>query len=110
MIHTKILGLLAVCFLGFGIGLAGAEGRTIEIHAHRYAFTPAEITVKKGETVHLRLFSDDVPHSLLIKDLGVNQTIAKGRRKAIEERKERLITEKARPRRCGAHNPCRAAS
>ena len=79
MIHTKILGLLAVCFFGFGIGLAGAEGRTIEIHAHRYAFTPAEITVKKGETVHLKLFSDDVPHSLLIKDLGVNQTIAKGK-------------------------------
>lgn len=27
----------------------------------------------------LKLFSDDVPHSLLIKDLGINQTITKGK-------------------------------
>jgi len=80
MIHMKKLGLLAaVCFLCLGTGIAGEEGRTIEIHAHRFAFNPAEITVKKGETVHLKLFSDDVPHSLLIKELGVNQTIIKGR-------------------------------
>lgn len=80
MIDTKKLGLLAaVCSWCFGIGIAGAESRTIEIHAHRYAFTPAEITVKKGETVRLKLFSDDVPHSLLIKDLGINQTITKGK-------------------------------
>ena len=52
---------------------------TIEIHAHRYAFNPADITIKKGETVHLKLISDDVTHSLLIKDLGVSQTIAKGK-------------------------------
>lgn len=80
MIHTKKLGLLAaVCLWCCGIGIGEADGRTIEIHAHRYAFTPAEITVKIGETVRLKLFSDDVPHSLLIKDLGINQTIAKGR-------------------------------
>ena len=53
--------------------------RTIEIHAHRFAFSPSEITVKKGETVHLKLISDDVPHSLLIKDLGINQLVTKGK-------------------------------
>ncbi|HZU08367.1 MAG TPA: cupredoxin domain-containing protein [Pseudacidobacterium sp.] len=51
--------------------------RTIEVHAKRYAFAPAEITVRKGETVKLELISDDVPHSLLIKELGINQTITK---------------------------------
>jgi len=51
---------------------------TIEVHAKRYSFTPAEITVKKGETVKLHLVSDDVPHSLLIKDLGINQQVSKG--------------------------------
>lgn len=51
--------------------------RTIEIHAKRFSFEPAEITVKQGETVKLHLISEDVPHSLLIKDLGVNQAISK---------------------------------
>jgi cytochrome c oxidase subunit 2 len=52
--------------------------RTIQIHARRFEFIPAEITVKKGETVTLSLISEDVPHSLLIEGLGVNQTIVKG--------------------------------
>jgi cytochrome c oxidase subunit 2 len=80
MIRNKTLGpLAALCFYFLGLGIAGAEGRTIEIHAHRYAFTPSEITVKKGETVQLKLFSDDVPHSLLVKGLGINQAISKGK-------------------------------
>ncbi|HLH35876.1 MAG TPA: cupredoxin domain-containing protein [Alloacidobacterium sp.] len=56
---------------------AQEAGRTIEIHAKRFSFEPAEITVKKGETVTLHLISDDVPHSLLIKDLGINQEVRK---------------------------------
>ncbi|MGA7829444.1 MAG: cupredoxin domain-containing protein [Terracidiphilus sp.] len=58
--------------------IAQASQRTIEIHARRYEFTPAEITVKKGETVTLSLISEDVTHSLLIEGLGVNQIIVKG--------------------------------
>jgi cytochrome c oxidase subunit 2 len=50
----------------------------IEVHARRFSFVPAEITVKQGETVKLHLVSDDVPHSLVIKDLGVNQQVSKG--------------------------------
>jgi len=57
---------------------AQEAGQTIEVHAKRFSFEPAEITVKKGETVKLHLVSDDVPHSLLIKDLGVNQQVSKG--------------------------------
>lgn len=51
--------------------------RTIEIQAHRYAFEPSEITLKRGDTVQLRLVSNDVPHSLLISDLGINETATK---------------------------------
>lgn len=51
--------------------------RTIEIHAHRYAFEPSQITLRKGETVQLKLISDDVPHSLLIPDLGINESTTK---------------------------------
>jgi cytochrome c oxidase subunit II len=56
---------------------AGGEQRTIVIHAKRFAFSPAEITVAKGETVTLSLISDDAPHSLLIEGLGVNAAIVK---------------------------------
>ncbi len=56
---------------------AQAPVRTIEIHAHRYAFEPAEITIRKGEKVQLKLISDDVPHSLLVSDLGINEAATK---------------------------------
>ena len=52
--------------------------RTIEIHARRFSFDPAEITVKKGETVTIHLISDDVPHSLLVKGLDINEQTSKG--------------------------------
>jgi cytochrome c oxidase subunit II len=52
--------------------------RRIEIHARRFSFQPAEITLKKGETVTLALTSDDVPHSLLIEGLHVNGTMTRG--------------------------------
>jgi cytochrome c oxidase subunit 2 len=56
---------------------AQEPSRTIEVHARRFAFDPAEITVKQGETVRLKLISDDVPHSLLVKELGINNTVTK---------------------------------
>lgn len=52
--------------------------KTIEIHAHRFSFEPSEITLKVGETAHLRLVSDDVTHALLVPDLKINQEIKKG--------------------------------
>jgi cytochrome c oxidase subunit II len=51
--------------------------RVIEVHAHRYAFEPSSITVHQGETIELRLISDDVPHSLLIKALGIDEAASK---------------------------------
>ncbi len=53
--------------------------QTIEIHAHRFSFEPSEITLKRGETVKLRLTSEDVTHRLLVPDLGINQEIKKGK-------------------------------
>ena len=57
---------------------AQSTPRRIEIHARRFSFTPAEITIEKGETVTLVLTSDDVTHSLLIEGLHVNASIPKG--------------------------------
>jgi len=56
----------------------GQSAQTIEVHARRYSFVPAEITVPKGESVTLHLISDDVPHSLVVKGLGIDQTVTKG--------------------------------
>ena len=63
---------------------ARSQQRTIDVHAKRFAFSPAEITIKKGETVTLSLTSDDVPHSLLIEGLGVNAAIAKGKSSQVK--------------------------
>lgn len=53
-------------------GATQTSSKTIMVHANRFSFAPAEITLKKGETVTLELVSDDVPHSLVIRGLGVN--------------------------------------
>jgi cytochrome c oxidase subunit 2 len=55
-----------------------SQSQTLEIHAHRFAFSPSEITLKPGETVHLHLVSDDVPHSLVVHGLHINQEVSKG--------------------------------
>lgn len=54
-----------------------AQVRTIEVHAHRFAFAPAEVTVKAGETIQIKLISDDVPHSLVVRQLAIDATASK---------------------------------
>ena len=59
------------------ISLAQESINTIEIHAHRFSFIPAEIDLKKGQTVKLRLISDDVAHSLVVPGLKINAPMVK---------------------------------
>ena len=51
---------------------------TIAMTAHRFAFEPNEITIKKGEPVILVIKSQDVSHGLVIDDLGVRTEVKKG--------------------------------
>ena len=60
------------------------QPQVIEIHAKRFSFTPAEITLTKGEKATLSLTADDVTHGLVIPDLGVNVTIPKGKVTKVE--------------------------
>jgi len=60
------------------------EPRVIEIHAKRFSFSPAQITITKGEKVVLALTADDTTHGLSIPDLGVNATIPKGKVTNVE--------------------------
>jgi cytochrome c oxidase subunit 2 len=70
--------ILLLAFSGTGNGRAQTSTQKLEIHAQRFSFVPAEITIKKGETVTLALTSDDVPHSLVIQELHVNGAMTKG--------------------------------
>jgi len=47
----------------------------IEITAKRFAFTPGEITLKKGRPVAIVIKSADVEHGFRIKEFGVNITV-----------------------------------
>lgn len=78
---TRTLAVLLMVGLftqGVSAPRAQTPSRTIEIHAHRFAFVPSEITIKAGETVKLELISDDVPHSLRVPGLRINQEVSKG--------------------------------
>jgi cytochrome c oxidase subunit II len=82
----RYLAVFIVCFSTYERATIHAQDqpRVIEIHAKRFSFTPAEITLTKGEAVTLSLTSDDVTHGLLIPDLGVNATIPKGKATKVE--------------------------
>jgi cytochrome c oxidase subunit 2 len=80
----KWLALIATgCFSASLFAIPATSGkapssRTIDISAHKFAFEPSEITIKKGEEVTLVIHSEDVAHGLVIKDLGVKVDVKKG--------------------------------
>ncbi len=80
-----VLAIAATC-LGWPLlaqenpsSATSTPAQTITIHAKKYEFIPAEITLKKDQTVKLELTSDDVAHSLDIPALGVNSVMKKGK-------------------------------
>jgi len=78
--RTILFGCLAMCSLVFsGSSLAPDAPRRIEVSVKRFAYTPAEITVKKGEPVVLVLTTEDVAHGLKFKELNLNAKAEKGK-------------------------------
>jgi len=57
---------------------ASETPRRVEVAARRFAFVPAEITVKKGEPVVLVFHSDDVAHGIRFRELGLQAEIPRG--------------------------------
>ncbi len=57
----------------------GADPRVVEITAKRFEFSPAFITLKKGEPVTLKLKSLDVTHGFFQKALGIDLEIEPGK-------------------------------
>jgi cytochrome c oxidase subunit 2 len=55
------------------------EPPVVEITAKRFEFSPPRITLRRGETVTLRLLSQDVTHGFFMKPLGIDATIEPGK-------------------------------
>ena len=73
--------VLCVCLgiLLSGTGRVRADNLpVIEITAKRFAFSPDKITLKKGQTVRLRLHSEDVTHGFFLRPLKLDEEIPAG--------------------------------
>ncbi len=78
-----LIAVTAIIFSTANAVCAGTSVAVIEIHAARYAFTPSEITLKKGETVELVFVADDVPHGIAVKGLGIDLELPKHKARRI---------------------------
>ena len=80
ILKTIFLGSLAMGSLTLsGFSPAPDSPRRIDVSVKRFAYTPAEITLKKGEPVVLVLTTEDVAHGLKFKELNLNSKIEKGK-------------------------------
>ena len=78
---TKLASCRAVAvamLLLSGIATAADAPRRIEVVAKKFAFEPADITLKKGEPVVLVFSSADVTHGIKFKELNLQTDIGKG--------------------------------
>src|SRR6266581_4819188 len=78
--HLKKLAFALMLALGTMIPARGdSAGRTIDITAKRFEFSPNKVTLKKGETVTLRLTAEDVTHGLFVRPLKIDTDIPPGK-------------------------------
>ena len=83
-LFAALLPLALLMFLcGSGKAHAAPGIRVIDITAQRFSFTPSQIALKKGETVKLRLTSQDVTHGFFSRPLKVDEDVEAGEAKEI---------------------------
>ena len=63
---------------------SSAETVAIEISVKQWEFSPAEVTVKKGDKVRLLVTSSDVDHGFFLEEFGVNETLKPGKTTTVE--------------------------
>lgn len=69
---------LLVCNPAHGASGKQSSPQVIEIHAKKFGYLPSEITLHKGKTYKLHLTSDDVEHSLRIREWNMNAEMNPG--------------------------------
>jgi cytochrome c oxidase subunit 2 len=78
-IAVPALGLLIFSALARPHVARADSSSVIAISAKRFEFVPNRITLKKGETVTLRLSSEDVTHGFFLRPLKIDEVVAPGK-------------------------------
>jgi cytochrome c oxidase subunit II len=73
------LVLAIISSVGMVKAQAQDQPRTIEVTAKRFAFAPNQIHLKKGETVRLKLTSEDVTHGFFLRALKLDEELQPGK-------------------------------
>lgn len=77
---TALIGSVAMGALVLsGFSPSSSEPRRIEVSVKKFAYSPAEVTVKKGEPVVLALTTEDVSHGLKFSELNLNAKFNKNK-------------------------------
>jgi cytochrome c oxidase subunit II len=71
--------VIVASFALSGFAAAPDAPKRIDVSVKRFAYEPAEITIKKGEPVVLELTTQDVAHGLKFRELDLNTKIEKGK-------------------------------
>jgi cytochrome c oxidase subunit II len=79
-----VLPLLVTCMLApfaphSAVLATDAAPHRVEVTAKRFAYQPAEVTLKAGQPVVIEVSSADVPHGLSFKELNLDAMVAKGK-------------------------------
>ncbi|MBI4053150.1 MAG: cytochrome c oxidase subunit II [Candidatus Diapherotrites archaeon] len=69
---------------GNGSTAKTGEVKSFDVVAKQFEFVPGTITVKKGDTVRLKITSKDVEHGIAIPEFGVDKTIPAGETVTVE--------------------------
>lgn len=79
-VKTVFVGCLAMGSLALsGFAPAPNAPQRIEVSVKKFAYTPSEVTLKKGEPVVLVLKTEDVGHGLKFKELGLDSKFDKSK-------------------------------
>jgi cytochrome c oxidase subunit 2 len=83
MRKTLMTILIAYAAVGVAVYTAVANStppkeKVVKLSAKKFQFSPAEITVKKGEPVVIEINSEDVKHGFTLPDFGVRADIKPG--------------------------------
>ena len=78
LLSTFSLAIIAFLTVGVPRPARASEPRVIEIHAKRFGFSPDQVTLKKGETVKIRLVSEDVTHGFFLRPLKIDEEVSPG--------------------------------
>jgi cytochrome c oxidase subunit II len=78
MLPALLAGIVMVLVFNSPAAWSQQTPQRIEVTAKRFAFSPSEITVKKGLPVVLVLKSEDVAHGIRFRELDVNLKVKAG--------------------------------